>query len=163
MRPSSSLSALQREAAVVLFQDDHGTRVVAARLGVSRHAVAKLYHRWLLRGVGALIMKPTRRSFSFEFKLEVVRRFLNGEATAAELAREHDLSAPSLVKTWARKYRHDGEDALRPKPRGRPPGDPAPPGRELSEVEQLRRDNQRLAAENAYLKKLRALRAQRRP
>lgn len=145
---------------MALFEDDHGVRSVAARLGASRDAVRKLHHRWLLRGAGALIMKPTKRSFSFEFKLEVVHRFLDGEATAAELAREHDLSSPGLVKTWARKYRNEGEDSLRPTPRGRPPGDPGPPERELSEVERLRRENQRLAAENAYLKKLRALRAQ---
>jgi transposase len=105
-------------------------------------------------------MHSTPRSFSFEFKLDVVRRFLDGEATAAELAREHGLSSPDLVKTWARKYRNEGEDALRPKRRGRPPGQAGRPEHELSEVEQLRRENLRLAAENAYLKKLRALRAQ---
>ncbi len=104
-------------------------------------------------------MDSTPRSFSFEFKLDVVRRFVDGEATAAELAHEHDLSSPDLVKTWARKYRNEGEDALRPKRRGRPPNEPTQSG-ELSELERLRRENQRLAAENAYLKKLRALRAQ---
>jgi transposase len=147
---------------VVLFEGGHAARSAAARLGASVHAVRKLHHRWLLRGAGALIMKPTRASYTFEFKLDVVRRFLDGQATAAQLALEHDLSSPNLVKTWARQYRADGEDALRPKPRGRPPGAPQPPERELSEVERLRRENQYLAAENAYLKKLRALRAQRR-
>ncbi|MFD0487066.1 transposase [Saccharopolyspora spinosporotrichia] len=58
-------------------------------------------------------MKP-KQSFSFEFKLEVVRRFLDGEATTAELAREYALSSPKLVETWVRKYRREGEDALRP-------------------------------------------------
>jgi transposase len=156
------LSEQQREAAVALFEDGHAAKSAAARVAVSVHAVRKLHHRWLLRGAGALIMKPTRASYSFEFKLDVVRPFLNGEATAAELAREHDLSSPNLVKTWARQYRTHGEDALRPKPRGRPPGDPKPPETELSEVQRLRRENEYLAAENAYLKKLRALRAQRR-
>jgi transposase len=96
-------------------------------------------------------------SFSFEFKREVVRRVVEGEATAAEVAREHDLSSPKLVETWVRAFRRDGEDALRPKPRGRPARDkPAV----VSEVERLRAENLRLSAENAYLKKVRALRNQ---
>jgi transposase-like protein len=104
------------------------------------------------------MMKPGRRSFTFEFKLEVVRRFVNGEATAIELAREHDLSSPRLVETWARAYRRDGEQALRPKPKGRPAAAVDPSG--LSELQRLQRENLRLAAEVAYLKKLRALREQ---
>lgn len=104
--------------------------------------------------------KPAKRSFTFEFKLDVVRAYLDGQASAAELAREHDLSSPKLVENWVRAYRRQGEDALRPKPKGRPSKDPDEPARPLSELEQLRRDNERLAAENAYLKKLRALREQ---
>jgi len=99
-----------------------------------------------------------KRSFAFEFKLEVVRRFVAGEATAIELAREHGLSSPRLVRNWVRAYRHEGEDALRPKPKGRPPAAPDPSG--PGELERLQAENLRLSAENAYLKKLRALREQ---
>jgi transposase-like protein len=99
-----------------------------------------------------------KRSFTFEFKLEVVRRFVAGEATAIELAREHELSSPRLVQDWVRAYRREGEEALRPKPKGRPAkaADTAGPG----ELDQLRAENLRLSAEVAYLKKLRALREQ---
>jgi transposase len=146
---------------VALFDDGHAAKSTATRLAVSVHAVRKLHHRWLLRGAGALMTKPTRATYTFEVKLDVVHRFLNG-TTAAELAREHDLSSPNLVKNWVRQYRTHGEDALRPAPRGRPPADPHPPESELSELQRLRRENEYLAAENAYLKKLRALRAQQR-
>ncbi|WP_236594267.1 transposase [Saccharothrix sp. 6-C] len=103
------------------------------------------------------MMKPGRRSFTFEFKLGVVRRFVDGEATAIELAREHDLSSPKLVENWVRAYRRDGGEALRPKPKGRPAAPPAP---EQDELERLRQENLRLSAKVAYLEKLRALRAQ---
>ncbi|WP_235508399.1 helix-turn-helix domain-containing protein [Agromyces sp. Soil535] len=104
--------------------------------------------------------KPTRPSYSFEFKLAIVQRFIAGE-TALDLAREYDLSSPRLIQTWARAYRRDGEDALRPKPKGRARNGGERVGRrELSELEKLRSENARLEAENAYLKKLRALRAQ---
>lgn len=158
VHPRSSLSVRQREAAVALFEAGDGARAVAARLGVSADAMRRLHDRWRLRSAGALMRKPGRPSFTFEFKLKVVRRFVAGEATALELAREHDLSSPSLVESWVRAYRRDGEDALRPKRKGRPakPVDMSGP----SELERLRAENLRLSAENAYLKKLRALRKQ---
>ncbi|WP_312856801.1 helix-turn-helix domain-containing protein [Arthrobacter mobilis] len=105
--------------------------------------------------------KPTKRTFSFEFKLEVVRRAIAGETQLA-LAQEFDLSSPRLIQKWVNTYRTEGEDGLRPKPKGRPRGTPDDPERQESELERLRRENERLRAENAYLGKLRALRAQER-
>ncbi|MFF2247048.1 helix-turn-helix domain-containing protein [Arthrobacter sp. NPDC058130] len=118
-----------------------------------------LYRRWRIRGQGALVTKPTKRSYSFDFKLALVERFLDGE-TAPDLAAEADLSSPVLLMSWVRSYRRDGADALRPKPKGRPRNSDAPPA-EVSELERLRRENERLRAEVAYLGKLRALRAQK--
>lgn len=104
--------------------------------------------------------KPSKRSFAFEFKLGVVCRFLAGESKL-DLAREFGLSSPKLIETWARVYRNEGEDGLRPKPRGRRPKPEASPG-EATELQRLRRENERLRAEVAYLGKVRALRAQER-
>lgn len=155
MQSSSSLTVWQRGAAVRLFEAGLGYRVVATRLGVSWPAVARLRDRWSLRGAGALVSKQ-RGVFSFELKLEVVRRFVAGEATAIELAAEYGLASPKTVQKWVAAFRREGEDALRPKPKGRP-AKAAAPGDEL---ERLRQENLRLAAENAFLKKLRDLREQ---
>ncbi|WP_372505043.1 helix-turn-helix domain-containing protein, partial [Lentzea flava] len=86
----SSLSERQQEAAVALFEAGYGRAAVTTRLGVSVTAVRRLRDRWRLRGPGALVAMTSKRSFTFEFKLEIVRRFVAGEATAIELAREHD-------------------------------------------------------------------------
>ncbi|WP_368736933.1 helix-turn-helix domain-containing protein [Arthrobacter sp. Marseille-P9274] len=102
--------------------------------------------------------KPTRQSYPFEFKIALVKRFLAGE-TAQDLAAETGLSSARLLDHWVRKYRREGADALRPKPKGRPRRPDAPPPAEPSELERLRRENERLRAEVAYLGKLRALRA----
>ncbi|MDQ0922636.1 transposase [Pseudarthrobacter sp. W1I19] len=104
--------------------------------------------------------KPTKRSYSFDFKLALVERFLAGES-ATDLAVEAGLSSPVLLRTWAQVYRREGAEALRPKPKGRPRKPDAPPPVEISELERLRRENERLRAEVAYLGKLRALRAQK--
>ncbi len=105
--------------------------------------------------------KPTKQVYSFEFKLALVERFIAGE-TAQDLAAEAGLSSSGLLKNWAAAYRREGADALRPKPKGRPKAPDAPPPEELPELERLRRENERLRAEVAYLGKLRALRAQER-
>jgi transposase len=159
MRSSSSLSEDQRRAVVALFEQGFADRAAAAMLGLPRWPVRLVYHRWRVRGEGALVQQP-KRSYSFEVKLAIVQQFLSGEGSVSELTREHDLSSPQLLRTWVRAYRREGEDALRPKPRGRPRANGNEPAREPSEVERLRAENERLQAENAYLKKLRALRAQ---
>lgn len=159
MLRTSSLTVEQRAAAIELFDEGLACKSVASQLGVSVWAVDRLYDRWRVRGGGALVSKPSKRSFSFEFKLEVVQRFLAGE-TQLDLAREFDLSSPNLVRTWVRIYRREGEDGLRPKRRGRPPMPAQQATGGESELEALRRENERLRAENAYLGKLRALRAQ---
>lgn len=162
MSKLSSLSIDEREAAVELFAAGYGRDATATRLGVGGDAVRKLHDRWRIWGRGVLMSKPTKRTFAFEEKHQIVQRFLAGETRVA-LAQEYDLSSPQLVTTWVRVYRADGEDGLRPKPKGRPKGDPGTPARAESELDRLRRENERLRAEIAYLGKLRALMLRERP
>ena len=121
MHPRSSLTEAQRSAAVALFDQGWGDRATATHLGVSRWAVRSLYRRWRLHGMGALVAKPTKSRYPFEFKLDAVRRVIDQGATAQQVAHEYGLSSDKLVQSWVRAYRRDGEDGLRPKPKGRPP------------------------------------------
>jgi transposase-like protein len=157
----SPLSEVQREAAVAWFEKGIADKAAARLLGVSHSPVKLLYLRWRIHGRGALVAKPTKQVYSFELKLALVERFIAGE-TAQNLAAEAGLSSSGLLKNWAAAYRRDGADALRPKPKGRPREPDSPPPAELPELERLRRENERLRAEVAYLGKLRALRAQER-
>lgn len=157
MRADSSLTLEQRNRAIACFEQGKADRSVATSLGVSRWAVRHLYRRWRIHGRGVLVAKPTKTSYSFEFKAEAVRRCLAGEPKAG-LAQELGLSTPKLLEKWVRTYRNEGEEGLRPKRRGRPPKS-APSGSE-SELERLRRENEYLRAQNAYLGKLRDLREQ---
>lgn len=160
MPQRSSLTAEQRLAALDFFEEGFGHVAVSSRLGVSVHAVRGLENRFRIWGRAVLESKPTKQVYSFEFKLAVVRQFLDGEGTLPELARVHQLSSPKLLGKWVQAYRIHGEDALRPKAKGRPKTASGTPPAELTELEKLRRENQRLQAENAYLKKVRALRNQ---
>jgi transposase len=158
MHARSSLAEAQREAAVALFEKGVGYRAVARLLDAPWVPVRALYGRWRIHGQGVLVSRPAK-SYSFEFKLSLVQRFLAGES-GPELAVEAGLASRELLQKWVRAYRMDGEDGLRPKPKGRPRKPDSPPPAELPELERLRRENERLRAEVAYLGKLRALREQ---
>ena len=155
MSAGSSLSEDQRQSAVALFEAGWGARAVSTTLGVSRSAIARLRGRWLVRGGTTLVAKPSKRVFSFEFKLAAVQRYLSGQ-TRVDLAKELQLSSPQLIDKWTRQYRTAGEDGLRPKPKGRPKND-------SGAVRQPESELQRLRAEVAFLGKVRALGDGKRP
>ena len=157
LRARSSLSEHQREQLVDLFDQGVGYQAAASVVGAGIYASRGLFRRFQLRGRLCLVEKPTHQQYSFEIKKEIVERHLAG-ATTMELAREFGLSSEHLVKDWSMKWRKGGDDALKPKPKGRPKGSSAP--KTLTEEEKLRRQIERLEAENAYLKKLRDLRNQ---
>ena len=162
MDARSLLTEQQRTTAVALFESGWGDLRIARELGASRSSIRRLYDRWLIRGAGALVdNRPTRRSYTFETKSEVVQRALDGESKH-DLAREFGLSSPKQVEAWLRRYRHDGEDGLRPKQVGRPAKPAGDPPTELDELERLRRENEILRAQVAVLGKVRALKAPRR-
>jgi len=161
MYKGSSMSEEQREAAMALFAIGWGSRAVATKLGVGRKAVLRLHDRWRVRGDTALVTKPGKRVYSFELKLSAVQRYLSGESRVA-LAKELGLSSPHLIAVWAGQYRAEGEEGLRPKPKGPPRKNLETPARPESELQRLRRENERLRAEVAFLGKVQALRDEER-
>jgi transposase-like protein len=50
-----------------------------------------------------------KRSFSAEFKKEIVKKILSGEATVTELAEQHDLTV-TMICRWKRQMREDELD-----------------------------------------------------
>jgi transposase len=52
----------------------------------------------------------TKRSFSREFKLQVVRQLVSGEKRFAQLCREHNL-CQTLLRRWREQYDQRGENA----------------------------------------------------
>ena len=151
MRARSALSPKQRELAVGCFEEGRGADSTGVLLQVPSDRVRRLYERWRIHGRLCLVEKPTKATYSFDFKKEIVERFLAGESQPA-LAKEFQLSSPRLVQAWVRKYRAEGDEGLRPKPKGRPRTDPSTTRRPVSELQRMQRENNRLRAENAYLK-----------
>lgn len=159
MRARSSLSQQQREQLVDLFEHGIGYFAASGQLGISKYAARMLLRRFKLHGRLCLVENPTKQHYSFEVKKQVVDRFNAGQSKM-DLAREFGLSSEQLVSSWVRAWRVGGDEALRPKPKGRPKGSAS--SKPLTEEDRLRREVEKLRAENAYLKKLRDLRSQRR-
>lgn len=159
MHTQSSLTQHQREQLIQLFQQGTGSNAAARELNISRYAAEALERRYKLHGTLCLMEKTTKQHYPFEIKKEVVTRNLNGESRM-HLAQEFALSSGDLVKNWVRAWRTGGDEALMPKPKGRPKGSATP--KMLTEEDKLRREVEKLRAENAYLKKLRDLRNQQR-
>jgi transposase len=96
---------------------------------------------------------PRGRTFSRDFKLEVVRLVEQGERRPAQVCREHNL-ADGLLWRWRREYAARGEAAFTPLA-----SDSAEAlERRIAELEQF---CGQLALENAVLKKGRSLAASR--
>ncbi len=59
-------------------------------------------------------MAATKRVYSREFKLMVVRQAATGEKRAAQVCREHNL-ASSVYDRWRQEYAERGETAFSPR------------------------------------------------
>lgn len=100
--------------------------------------------------------KPNKR-YTPEFKIKVVETMHREKLSYRETARQFDLSN-SRVTAWERIYIEEGADGLYAERRGRKSTGRPP---KIKKEEDLIAEVQRLRAENAYLKKLNALVAER--
>ncbi len=103
---------------------------------------------------------PNKR-YTGEFKQEVVEKMMMEKLSCRETARQYEISDHKQVSKWERIYLEEGPEGLYIERRGR--GSKGRPPKKLKpEVEEdLLAEVQRLRAENAYLKKLNALVAER--
>jgi transposase len=85
-----------------------------------------------------------RRTFTAEFKAQVVLALLAGAKTSAELCREHRIASSVLADWQAIFFRHAPEAFERPA---------TPNGQEATQVAALERLGGRLTLENDILKK----------
>ena len=151
-----------RMRAVELYDKGHCRASVASLLGIPEETVRKWLDIYRSVGIEVLALMGTKKTvYSFETKLAAVRAVEDEGMTKAEAMARFGIASPSSFKKWLKAYREDGQEALRPKPKGRPKGVKAEPKAETREQE-LERRVRKLEAENAYLKKSIALKAEKR-
>ena len=107
---------------------------------------------------------PSGIPFTPEFKVQVVETLIKEELTFAETAKRFHIYEKKAISKWYRLYMAKGKDALlaqKVKKKGIKPGtkrnDARPPKKPKELDKNERKELEYLRAENAYLKKLKAL------
>ena len=67
-------------------------------------------------------MGKRSRSYSWEAKVAAARAVVEGGATMADAMARYGMASQSPLEKWCRSYREGGQEALGPKPKGRPRG-----------------------------------------
>ncbi|WP_092011929.1 helix-turn-helix domain-containing protein [Brevibacterium siliguriense] len=184
MRKDCLITNVQARAAIELFDHGYGYAATATKLDVHKPTLKLLHDRWLVRGTISFMEPHQPRRIPAEQKIATAKRYLDGEHKV-ELAKELGLASSRPILDWVKEYRDKGEDAFTPRKasgKGKtarmraidhgqdPDADPAPSKPDvmakktrvedisLAEYRQLQDRLLRAEAENAYLKKLKALR-----
>lgn len=156
-----------------------GFKALGRRYSIAPSLVEQWVGRYRQHGEAGLRKKFSH--YSADFKLSVLQQMRDQELSLRQAAVLFDLrGGAGVVSGWERRYDEGGLEALEPKSRGRPPKmkppkmpktpsssrTPKKPGvhepnseqaQEPLTLEALRRENEYLRAEVAYLKKLDAL------
>jgi len=133
------------------------------KLAGRRSLSTSLLRRWIdhYQSLGEQGLLPRVHGYhSSEFKLKVVKGYLDEGLSLRACCLEYGIANESTVLSWVRKYELSGLNGLREQ-RGRPMimKDKIPPKKTqpLTRLEELEKENLYLRAENELLKKLEAL------
>jgi len=99
-----------------------------------------------------------KSKYSVEFKLEMVQIFKKQEYSYGEMAELYQVPKTTMQR-WVELHEKEGAQGFKIKHKGNTNGDrpKAIPKFEPKMQDSLEKENERLRAENAYLKKLNAL------
>ena len=129
--------------------------------GVDDALLGNLWTRYQSEGPSGLLKKRNVKA-DYAFKLQVVRDIEENHLTLVDASLKYNVSS-SRIYVWQKIVRTQGYDALAiTRPRGRPPkNDMGRPKKkkpeEMTELELLQLRVKELEAENALLKKVKAL------
>ena len=141
-----------------------GYKLLARKFGVAESMVRRWVAAYRHHGNAGLIRQ--RGAYTLEFKLEVMHRGVAENLSCRELAAIYNISNPHSITTWQQqKARGELRSLKGMRPSGQDVSMPAKKktssqsskAKLSGESDQLLRENQRLRAEVAYLKKFNAL------
>ncbi|WP_225423548.1 helix-turn-helix domain-containing protein [Levilactobacillus suantsaii] len=151
---------------VTEYLSGKGSTSLARAYGVSTHSIVLDWvHRFERRGIEGLKNRSMSQEYSSQFKVDVLNWKKQHQASLPVTALHFDLSSPSTIWQWERRFKESGIVGLERK-RGNPKHmakhnqdkpqtttTPTP----AAELKQLKQENQMLKIENEFLKKLDAL------
>ena len=144
-----------------MLKNGISAKSIEQQFGINKQLLGYLWKRYQAEGPSGLV-KKRNVSADYAFKVQVVRDIEQNHLTLVEASLKYDVSS-SQIQIWNRIARTQGYDALAiTRPRGRPPkNDMGRPKKkkpeEMTELELLQLRVKELEAENALLKKVKAL------
>ena len=144
-----------------MLENGFSLNYIERHFGINKKLLGYLWARYQSEGPSALLKKHNIKA-DYAFKLQVLRDIEENHLTLVDASLKYNVSDSRII-VWRRIARTQGYDALAiTKPRGRPPkNDMGRPRKkkpeEMTELERLRYENECLRAENALLKKVKAL------
>ena len=145
---------------IAYYRQGHTGAATAKKFNVNPQFVHKWVKQYQSGGIDAIKPKISKAYYSREFKHEVITTMLSQGLSQSEVALKFNISSPALISHWHKAYRLQGMSGLTSKRQGRTamskPYITDKPDDEKTLAE-LKRENEYLRAEVAYLKKLDAL------
>ena len=126
---------------------------VEKKTGIDHKILSRLWKKYQAGGEIALLNERSPRK-SYEEKLVIVRDLVEKGLSLMAVSIRYDVSVMSLMR-WRRSYMKDGPEGLISKKNQMAKKERTKA--EMDELEMLRKRNEYLEAENALLKKVRAL------
>jgi transposase len=146
-------------AALELYQKHYGPAQISRQTGIPKRQIERRIQQYRDTGVWLVERKPYTRSTP-ALKRMAVDAVLKKRLSYGETTIRYGISF-SCLQSWLRKFRHGGQEELfATRPKGRPPqmGRPKKAKKEpQTELEKALRELELLRAENALLKKVKAL------
>lgn len=142
---------------VELYNQGYGNIIISRKLKIST-ATVKTWLR-IYRGKGLLgFERQPNKSLTIDLKESVVRDVLENLLSFPSVALKYGISY-STAYNWAQQVKQEGFNSLKETKRGRPAKDMGRLKKKEPEtdIEKMEAELRYLRAENAYLKKVRAL------
>lgn len=145
---------------IAYYMQGHTGRATAEEFNLDNKIVIRWVKQYQSGGIDVIKPKTGKAYYSREFKHEVITTMLSQGLSQSETALKFNISSPALISHWHKAYRQEGISGLTSKRKGRTamskPFIIDKPDDEKTLAE-LKRENEYLRAEVAYLKKLDAL------
>ena len=144
-----------------MLEQGYSAKYIHKHYGIDESLLAQLWARYQSEGESGLVRKKNVKA-DFAFRLQVVRDIEENHLTLVEASIKYDMST-DRIRVWRKVVQSQGYDALAAIRRnGRPPkNDMGRPRKkkpeEMTELELLQLRVKELEAENALLKKVKAL------
>lgn len=153
---------LKKEVVQKYLLGDRGRRYLQKEYGVDRSQIrtwVRTYNKYGFDG----LKKKKKRTYSFDFKMNIVKLYLSGDYSLAELGDEYGIMNSGTMSSWLKQYKIYGEAAFITRKKGRKPDmkkkKAKSKDKDVNEyITSLEEQLKEVQLENKLLKQLRGLR-----